>query len=235
MFKFSRRAAVIFALIILAFGLGACSKEPAQRQAFIDFLQRRIIEKPGLHIPIMSDQDIANFGPYADQYRIMNGFHHRLNDSITQDLARAMQIGSPRSLQELVNHRDILPVLKAGMANMKSELDKAEAEADAAHKALQQPADLKVVYDAAYDHMVTKPAAVYREVIPAMQSALPAVEDLAAFLDENRSAIEFRDNTPVSANTSVQTRLAGLMQSAMKSSQASDEAKRKLHAMVEGN
>jgi hypothetical protein len=234
MFKFSRRTAVVFALMTLAFSLGGCSKEPAQRQAFIDFLQRRIIDKPGLHIPIMSDQDIANFGPYADQYRIMNGFHHRLNDSITQDLARAIQIGSPRSLQELVNHRELLPVLKQGMASMKIELDKAEAEADAAHKALQQPSDLKVTYDAAYDHMVTKPAAVYREVIPAMQSALPAIEDLAAFLDENRSAIEFRDNTPVSANSNVQTRLTPLMQFALKSSEVSDEAKRKLRAMVEG-
>jgi hypothetical protein len=126
MFKFSRRAAIVFALMTLAFSLGGCSKEPAQRQAFIDFLQRRIIDKPGLHIPIMSDQDIANFGPYADQYRIMNGFHHRMNDSITQDLVRAMQNGAPRSLQELASHREILPVLKSGMASMKSELDKDE-------------------------------------------------------------------------------------------------------------
>jgi hypothetical protein len=183
----------------------------------------------------MSDQDIANFDPYADQYRIINGFHHRMNDSITRDLARAMQIGARRSLQELASHREILPVLKAGMASMKSELDKAEAEADAAHKALQQPHDLKVVYDAAHDHMVTKPAAVYRDVIPAMQSALPAVEDLAAFLDENRNAIEFRDNTPFGTNASVQSKLADLMQSAMKSSQVSDEAKHKLSIMVEGN
>jgi hypothetical protein len=181
----------------------------------------------------MSDQDIANFGPSADQYRIMNGFHHRMSDSITKDLARAMQIGAPRSLQELASHREILPVLKAGMASMKSELDKAEA--DAAHGALQQPPDLKVVYDAAYDRMVTKPAAAYRDVIPAMQNALPALEDLAAFLDENRNAIEFRDNTPVGTNASVQSKLADLMQSAMKSSQVSDEAKRKLRIMVEGN
>jgi hypothetical protein len=235
MSKSSRRTIFLFALVGFAFGLVGCGEEAAQRKAFIQFLQTRIIDKPGLHIPIMSDQDITNFGPYADQYRIMNGFHHRLGASITQDLARAMQVGSPRSLAELANHRDILPVLKAGMANMKSELEAAEAEADAAHKALQQPPDLKAVYDAAYEHMVTKPAAIFRELIPLMQNALPAIEDLAAFLDEYRNAIDFRDNTPVSTNSYVQTKLATLMEAATKSAAVSDAARRKLRAMVEGN
>jgi hypothetical protein len=100
---------------------------------------------------------------------------------------------------------------------------------------LQQPPDLKVVYDAAYEHMVTKPAAVFRELIPLMQAALPAIEDLAAFLDEYRNAIEFRDNTPVSTNSSVQTKLATLMQAATKSAEVSNAARHKLRAMVEGN
>jgi hypothetical protein len=123
MIKSSRRAIFLFALAGFALSLAGCGEEAAQRKAFIQFVQTRIIDKPGLHIPIMSDQDVANFGPYADHYRIMNGFHHRLGASITQDFARAMQIDSPRSLAELANHRDILPVLKAGLANMKSELD----------------------------------------------------------------------------------------------------------------
>ena len=120
MFKLSRRTAVLAALVTLALGLAGCfGQEPAQRKAFIEFLQNRIINKPGLHIPIMSDQDVANFGPYADQYRIMNGFHHRLNAAISTDFARAMQIGSPRSLDELVQHRAMLPIVRQGMTKMK--------------------------------------------------------------------------------------------------------------------
>jgi Protein of unknown function (DUF3053) len=92
MIKSSRRAIFLFALVGFALSLAGCGEEAAQRKAFIQFLQTRIIDKPGLHIPIMSDQDITNFGPYADQYRIMNGFHHRLGASITQDLARAMRV-----------------------------------------------------------------------------------------------------------------------------------------------
>jgi hypothetical protein len=235
MSRSSRRTILLFALVGFALSLAGCGEEAAQRKAFIQFLQTRIIDKPGLHIPIMSEQDVINFGPYADQYRIMNGFHHQTGTSITQDFARAMQIGTPRSLPELADHRDILPILMTGLAKMKSELDAAEAKADAAHKALQQPPDLKAVYDTAYEHMVTKPAAVFRELIPAMQDALPAIEELAAFLDENRSVIAYRDNTPVSTNSEVQMKLTALLESATKSAEASEEGKRKLRAMVEGN
>jgi hypothetical protein len=60
-----------------------------------------------------------------------------------------MQIGT-RSLEDLREHRAILPLLKAVMVNMTSELDRAEGDADAARKPLKQPPDLKAVYDIAY-------------------------------------------------------------------------------------
>ena len=108
-----------------------------------------------------------------------------------------MQIGSPRSLEELVQHRAMLPIVRQGMTKMKTAIDKALAEADAAHTALKQPPDLKAVYDKAYEHMVTKPANVFREMIPIMESGLPVIEKLAAFLDEHRTAIEYRGGMPV--------------------------------------
>jgi len=235
MLEFSRRTAALVVFVTLALGLAGCwGEEPAQRKAFIEFLQTRIIDKPGLHIPIMSDQDVANFGPYADQYRIMNGFHHRLNASISVDLTRAMQIGNPRSLEDLVDHRAILPLMKQTMSKMKTEIDAALAEADAAHAALKQPPDLKAVYDAAYDHMVTKPARVFRELIPLMLSGLPAIENLAAFLDAHRNVIEFHGGMPVTRDASLRPQLDALLQAAVKSSELSAEGKQKLRAMAEG-
>lgn len=77
MIKSSRRAIFFLVLVGFALSLAGCGEEAPQRKAFIQFPQTRIIDKPGLHIPIMSDQDITNFGPYADQYRIMNGFRHQ--------------------------------------------------------------------------------------------------------------------------------------------------------------
>jgi hypothetical protein len=234
MLKLSRLAVSVIVLAALASCLAGCGEEASQRAAFITFLQNRIINKPGLHIPILSDKEIADIGPYADQYRIMSSFHHKLNEAISGDIARATQIGSPGSLEELADHRAILPVLKASMAKMNVALDKAEDDADAGHKALQQSPDLKVVYDAAYQHMVTKPAAAYREVISLMQRAFPAVANLAAYLDENRTVIEYRGGTPMSNDPVVQSRLAVLMEAATRSSQMSEEGKRKMRTMVEG-
>jgi hypothetical protein len=231
----SKRAAVVAALVGFALLLAGCfGEEEAQRKAFIEFLQTRIIDKPGLHIPIMSDQDVANFGPYADQYRIMNGFHHRLDAAVAKDFARAMQIGSPRSVEDLVQHRAMLPVVTRGMAKMKTAIDKALADADAAHAALRQPSDLKAIYDKAYEHMVTKPANVFRELIPIMMSGLPVIEKLAAFLDEHRNAIEYRGGMPYVRDAALRPQLAVLMQEAVNASEASNEGKRKLRAMAEG-
>jgi soluble cytochrome b562 len=164
----------------------------------------------------------------------MNGFHHRLDASISKDLTRTMQIGNPCSLEDLRDHRDILPVVRAGMKNMTAELDKAEAEADEAHKKLKQLADLKAVYDIAYQRMVTGPAKVFRELDPMVESMLPAIEELGAYLDEHRNVIEFRGGAPATKGAAVRNKLNTLMQAAAKAAEASEEGKRKLRAMAEG-
>ena len=85
----SRRLLAFAGVLALALSLAGCfDNEPAQRAAFVKFLQTRIIDKPGLHIPILSDKEIADLGPYADQYRIMNGFHHRLDEIRLQGSAQ---------------------------------------------------------------------------------------------------------------------------------------------------
>ncbi|MGH6682849.1 MAG: DUF3053 family protein [Pseudolabrys sp.] len=230
----NRRLLALAAIVIVALSTAGCfDREADQRRAFIAFLQTRIIDKPGLHIPILSEKEKTDIGSYADQYYIMSGFHHGLNDALNKDLARAIQLGSPRSIEDLVNHRDILPVVRDGMVRMKTALEKVEADADAAHKALQQPPDLKAVYDIAYERMVTRPASVFRELLPIIQSSLPATEELAAFLDEHRNTIEYRGGQPVSKDPAVGQKLAVLMQAAAKSAAASNEGKRKLRAMAE--
>src|SRR5476649_1305504 len=92
---FSRRLFALATIIMVALPLAGCfDNEPEQRRAFIAFLQKRIIDKPGLHIPILSEKETADLGSYAGQYRIMNGFHHELDETINKDLTRAMQIGT---------------------------------------------------------------------------------------------------------------------------------------------
>jgi hypothetical protein len=231
----NRRVFALVGVLTLALMAAGCfDNEPQQRGAFIAFLQTQVIDKPGLHIPIMSEQDIADFGRYADHYRVMNGFHHQLDASVSKDLAQAMQISSPRSLEDLRNHRDILPVLRTGISKMKSELDKAEADADAAHKALKQPPDLKTVYDGAYERMVTTPARVFRALVPMIETMLEPIDALATYLDEHRDTITFRAGSPVVTDPATRARLAALMEAAGKAARATEDGKRMLRAMAEG-
>ena len=157
-----------------------------------------------------------------------------MDASVSKDLTRVMQIGTPRSLEDLRDHRDILPVVKSGMAIMKADLEKSEARADAAHKVLKQPADLKAVYDVAYERMVTVPARVFRELLPVIDSSLPVIDELATYLDAHRDTITFRGGAPVVTNAAVRTKLAALIEVAAKAAEASEAGKRKLRAMAEG-
>ena len=233
--RLTRHAFALAGVLVLTLATAACfDKEPEQRAAFITFLQTRIIDKPGLHIPIMSDKEIADLGPYADQYRIMNGLHHRLDESISKDLRKVADASAPRSLEELRDKRAIVSTLKNDMAILTVELDKVEADTDPARTALQQPADLKVVYDKAYERMVTIPAKTFRELLPIMAKGLPAVEELAIYLDEHRDTIELQGGRAAVKDAKVRAKLAALIEAAAEAGKSSEEGKRKLRAMGEG-
>src|SRR5665213_203364 len=110
--RLTRRAFAFAGALALLLSMAACfDKEPEQRKAFMAFLQTRIIDKPGLHIPIMSDQDVTNLGPYADHYRVLNGFHHQLDAKVSKDLQRATSASQPKSLEELRNQRAMVSAL----------------------------------------------------------------------------------------------------------------------------
>ena len=231
----TRRVFAFAGAILLMLSTAACfDNEPAQRKAFTEFLQKRVIDKPGLHIPIMSDNDVVNFGPYADHYRIMNGFHRQIDAKLTNNFKRAGQLGQFRTLEDLRNRRALFPDLIATMATLHGELDKAQAEADAAHKALKQPPDLKAVYDKAYDHMVTKPAQGFREILPLIENMLPAVGAVAAFLDDNRDTIEVHGNQTKFQNAALRDRFTALAANAQKVTAGIAEGQRKLRAIATG-
>ena len=65
-------------------------------------------------------------------------------------------------------------------------------------------------------------------------SGLPAIENLAVFLDEHRNVIEYRGGMPVTNDTNVRSRLAALLHATVTASEISAEGTRKLRAMAEG-
>lgn len=232
---FTRRAFAVATVVVLSTATAGCfDHEPEQRRAFITFLKERIINLPGLHIPILTKQEIADLGPYADQYRIMSRFHHQLNAVVSGDLKRALTAGTPRSIETLVGMHSVFPVVKASMPKIEKAVDDAEKEADAARKALKQPADLKAVYDVAFERMVGKPARVLRALLPKVDEMLTPVGELAEYLHSHQDVVSVSGNTITPKNEVVRQEVNGLMVAAARASRAALDGKKELTALMRG-
>ena len=121
-------------LVLIAVALCGCGDDEAnQRKAFIEFLQTRIVAKPGIHVPHLTAEETAAFGPYAKHYAVIADFNAALDEAISKPMQQAIQHGTPHSLAEVITRRQDIASVGEGMANMKAALGRELAKADAAH------------------------------------------------------------------------------------------------------
>jgi hypothetical protein len=177
-------------LLAMPLLLAACgNKEAGQRTAFTRFLQTRIVDKPGIHVPQLTDEEKKSFGDYAAQYAVITNFNAAMSAAATP-MGPAMQQAAVRSLNDLVARREDLKKARATMTSIRGALEKQQATADAARAQLKQPNDLKAVYDKAYDRTVTQPADAFKTIFPLVDGALASALDLADYVDQNKSKID---------------------------------------------
>ena len=224
----------IAATILLTASLLACGdNEPTQRKAFIEFLQTRIVAKPGVHVPKPTAEQTAGFGDYAKHYAVIADFNAGLDQVVSKPLQRALET-APRSLDQLVPRRNEIATIKEGMAKLRAALDQQLASADAAHAALKQPAGLKPVYDAAYDRDVTQPAKAFTEIFPDADAAMDSILALADFLDQHRDKIKIEGPMMRVSDPSLQPRLQSLVDALRAKEEAIQKAQQRLNAIVHG-
>jgi len=171
-----------FAILLLT-GLAGCGDEAAERNAFIDFLQGGIVSQRGFHLPKMTAEKAKAFGPYARHYQVILDYHQRLDAGEFAKLAPLQGLRDERLVVALATHRDDVKAAAESCPTMRAEWDRAAATADAAHRALQQPPDLKRVYGSAYDKTVTQLSAQAGGLLPLMCEQLVAMVALADFLN----------------------------------------------------
>src|SRR5207237_6743168 len=64
------------AAVLIAFALLGCGDDEAtHRKAFIEFLQSRIVAKPGIHVPKLTTEETTAFGDYAKHYAVIADFN----------------------------------------------------------------------------------------------------------------------------------------------------------------
>jgi hypothetical protein len=227
----ARGAAGLLAL----FALVACGdNEPTQRKAFIQFLQTRIVAKPGVHVPKLTQEESAGFGDYAKHYAIIADFNASLDRAVSQPMQQAIEAGAPRSLSEVVTRRQEIAAVGAGLAAIRGALDGQLRLADAAHAALKQPDDLKPVYDAAYARDVTMPAKAMTELFPDVDETIKAILAVADFITAHKDKIKIQGPMIETSDPSLQPPLAAMLDTLRAKNEAMQKAQQKLRALISG-
>jgi hypothetical protein len=238
MTSINHRVATVAALLLLvaglATGLGACGdKEPEQRKAFMAFLQTRIIDKQGVHVPSLTDDATSSFGPYADHYMVIGDFNRDMNKVLTGPYKIA-QTSAPRNMQELVARRADVKAMAEAMGHAGDDARKLLADAAAKRAALKQPDDLKAVYAAAYKRDVTAPAEAFLATIPVAVEGLKKSLELADYLDSHKATVKINGASIQTADKKTNAEINQLMNAMNAQNQKLTEARRTLQTVTEG-
>ena len=234
-----RRAALhrsfpLVAIVLLTAFVAGCSDEPAQRKAFIEFLQTRIIDKPGLHVPHLTQEEAASFGDYTKQYAIITGFNDGLDKSVARPMTEAINRGAITSLNDVVTRRADFIAARDGIAQLRDAIEKQLAAADTAHAALKQPDDLKPVFDKAYERDVTTPAKAFEDIFPDLSQALTAIIDLGDFIDQHKDKVSIVGNQLQTSDPALRPQLQAMVNALMAKGDAIGKAQEHLRLVMNG-
>jgi hypothetical protein len=214
--------------------LAACgNKEPEQRAAFTQFLQTRIVDKPGVRVPLLTDVEKKSFGDYAAQYAVITDFNAGMDASV-KPLSGIMQKGSMRSLNDIVTRRDDLKAVQASLNEMGVALKEQQAKADAARAQLKQPEDLKAVYDKAYEKTVSLPADTFRDVLPQLNATFDSSLKIADYVAAHAAQIDISGPIVKVQDPAVQTELNKLLQDLNAQAKNVQQAQTRMQAVMVG-
>ncbi|HEN3611691.1 TPA: DUF3053 domain-containing protein [Yersinia enterocolitica] len=191
--RYSRLLAPFLALLVV-FQLTACGdKEPEQRKAFIDYLQNTVM-RSGMKLPTLSEDQKQKFGHYVSDYAILVTFSQQLSKSVDASLSPAIaQINEIRVAQDYLNKRDALQQSAGALNLLVQQIRTAKTQADAAVAALKQPDDLKVVFNKAFDSIVTQPTNVLIPAVPVVSAFVQDLAQVGDFLQQQGTQVTFNN------------------------------------------
>ncbi|CNH33061.1 lipoprotein [Yersinia aldovae] len=208
--RYSRWLAPLLALLVV-FQLTACGdKEPEQRKAFIDYLQNTVM-RSGMKLPTLSEDQKQKFGPYVSDYAILVSFSQQLTKSVDASLTPAMaQINEIRVAQDYLAKRDALQQSAGALNLLVQQIRTVKAQADSSIAVLKQPDDLKVVFNKAFDNIVTQPANVLIPAVPVISAFVQDLAQVGDFLQQQGTQVTF-SNGGVQFQTAQQAALYNTM------------------------
>jgi hypothetical protein len=212
--------------------LTGCDDESAERRTFIDFLRTRIIDRTGVHIPLMNAETAKTFGPYASHYQIILDFNSGLDLSPLERVASLK--GRVRDLNDLVAHRAELKTLHEAIPGMIALCENKISAANAAHAALQQPGDLKAVYDKAFDRIVTRPGTLLLQMLGLLDKNVAAMVALTDYIAEHSFDITIQGMDATSKDTTIGIQVRELLETLHQHDTDIEDLERQFQQLVSG-
>ena len=226
----------LLAFVVIAATATACfgDNEPEQRKAFIGFLQTRVIDRPGVRIPKVSDEEAKKLGPYVTHFNVITGF---TGDPTLTAMADKLRSGLPNlsNVQSVIDGRDTLRKTSAEMGNLLRVMNEKYAATQKERDALKQPDDLKAIYDKAFDKTVTAPVDAFREAVPIAQAIIEAAANLADYVVKNGDKVRITGGQLQPTNQRAQAELTPLVNAIAAQGAKFNEAQRKLRTIIAGN
>jgi Protein of unknown function (DUF3053) len=188
------RAARGAAFVSLVAALAACGdEEPAQRKAFMAFLQD-INGRTGTHVLKPNAKDEKDFGPYFQQYKIIIDYNNGMRvatEAYGQDIGK-LGFGphsTPRTIEQMAATPQDLVAAKQITESFEHATEVRLADTQAKHDALKQPDDLKAVYDKAFGKLVTTPTLAFENSSKALLAGLDASIKLTDYINGHRTKL----------------------------------------------
>ncbi len=171
--------------ILMVFQLTACGDKDAEnRKAFTDFLQNTVMRGDG-QVPTLSEDQRRKFGLYVSDYAILAAFSQKMQKSVDSGLIPIMTLISQiRVPEDYILKRDMLEQSLGALSLLGQQVQSDKVQADRAHAALKQPDDVKVIYEQAYNKIVTQPANELLPLLPQLTSLAQSIIQAGDFLRE---------------------------------------------------
>ncbi|MGV8926478.1 MAG: DUF3053 domain-containing protein [Ewingella sp.] len=185
---------LMLATLILAVS-GCGDKEPAQRKAFIDFLQTRILAKQTVAVPKLTEKEREQFGPYSDDYTLITDFYQQMNSEMNASLVPVFSgLNATTTVSTLLEKRDDLQKMIESSTKWREKLVILRKQVDTRHAALKQPDDLKVVYDQVYTKVIVQPSEVAEQAFTLVPKVLTLVVAKADFIKAQGKSVTVSGN-----------------------------------------
>lgn len=222
-------------LLLLALSvLAGCSSEPSERKAFADFLQTRILDKPGVRLPVPNEDDRKQFGRYTTHYDVILRYSAEMEKVLAPMKSTLQSVERMRTLDAVMNGGATIEEARTGMAGYREQMTKQLAQSERERVALEQAEDLKTLFDAAYRRTVTDPAALVDTQIGLFEEILTHYAELASFLDANRAVIRISGMTAQVSDPKVQDEVQARLKAIEAMRQPMEEVQDKLRKLVHG-